>query len=135
MNRILVVDDEPAIRFALRQYFSQRGFAVDCAGTATEARALIAFNEYVIAILDLHLTGRSGPIEGVDLAAQLRRYAPETGIIILTGSSTAETEQRVAEMGVHSFLRKPARLAQVAEVALGLVRDRLDLTTAPSPSY
>lgn len=119
-NRILVVDDEPGIRFAFRQYFGQRGLIVDCAGTQKEARALIALHQYNLAILDIHLSGRE-TAEGLDLARLLRDYAPETAIIVLSASEAPDVEQRAAEVGVHSYVTKPARLAKVAEIAFGLV--------------
>ena len=119
-NRILVVDDEPGIRFAFRAYFGQRGVIVDCASTQKEARALIALNQYSLAILDLHLSSRESA-EGFELACLLREYAPETAVIILSASETPDAERRAAEVGVRSYLRKPARLAKVAEIAFGLV--------------
>ena len=118
-NRILVVDDEPGIRFAFRQYFGQRGIIVDCAGTQTEARALIALHQYQLAILDIHLSGRE-TAEGFDLARLLRDYAPETAIIMLSASEAPDAEKRAVELGAHS-LTKPARMAKVAEIAFGLV--------------
>ena len=119
-NRILVVDDEPGIRFAFRQYFSRIGWLVDCAANQNEARTLIALHHYSLAILDLHLTT---PVEaeGLDLARLLREDSPETAIIILSASETPDAEKRAAEVGAHSFLRKPTRLATVAEIAFGLV--------------
>ncbi len=118
-NRILVVDDEPGIRFAFRQYFGQRGLIVDCAATQKEARALIALHQYNLAILDIHLSGRESS-EGFDLARLLRDYAPETPIIILSASEAPEAEQRAVEVGAHSYLTKPARLAKIAEIAFGV---------------
>ena len=118
-NRILVVDDEPGIRFAFRQFFGQKGFVVDCAATQKEARALIALHQYSLAILDIHLTGRESA-EGFDLARLLKDYAPETAIIILSASEAPGTVQQATELGT-SFLTKPARLSKVAEIAFGLV--------------
>lgn len=119
-NRILVVDDEPAIRFAFRNYFGQRGYIVDCAGTQNEARALIALHQYNLAILDLHLTWRESA-EGFDLARLLSEYAPETAIIILSASETPDNAKKARQVGADSYLTKPARLAKVAEVAFALV--------------
>jgi DNA-binding response OmpR family regulator len=120
-NRILVVDDEPGIRFAFRQYFGKKGFQVDSAATVKEARTLIALHHYGLAILDLHLTNPRDHAEGFDLAVLLRENAPETAIIILSASEAPEAEQKAVECGVHSYLKKPARLSKVAEVAFGLL--------------
>lgn len=122
LNRILVVDDEKSIVFAFRQYFVGQGYAVDCALTAEEALRLVASNSYAVAIVDVHLQGLGAESDGLKVAATIRATAPQTIVIILTAVETPETERRAAEVGVHSFLRKPARLSHVADVAFGFMR-------------
>ena len=52
-RRLLVVDDEAPILFALRQYFSPLGYAVVCAREREEAEALLAHDEFALVIADL----------------------------------------------------------------------------------
>lgn len=120
-NRILIVDDEKSILFALEKYFEQHGFAVDTAADANEALELIERNPYALAIIDIHLSGQTDLAEGLDIAAQLRDSSPDTAVILMTALGTPETERRAAEIGAHSFLRKPTRLAHVADIAFGLI--------------
>ena len=120
-NRILVVDDEKSILFAIEKYFAQQGFIVDTAADTARAAALIAANTYALAIIDVHLSGRTDYLEGLEIAAKLREISPRTAVIVMTALGTPEPERRAAEAGAHSFLRKPARLAHVAEVAIGLI--------------
>lgn len=120
-NRILIVDDEKSILFALEKYFEQHGFAVDTAADASEALELIERNPYALAIIDIHLSRRTDLAEGLDIAAQLRDSSPDTAVIMMTALGTPETERRAAEIGAHSFLRKPARLAHLADIAFGLI--------------
>ena len=122
-KRVLVVDDEKNIRFALGHYFTHLGFQVDSAGDAPEARELIAANDYALAIIDIHLEGRAADDNGLDLAALLRQTAPSTAVIILTGLESPEALRRAAEAGVRSFLRKPASLAVMAKVAFEVLRE------------
>jgi DNA-binding response OmpR family regulator len=118
--RILIVDDEKSIRFALDRYFSQQGYAVDVAADGADARLLVRHNDYALAIVDLHLdTAQSA--DGLDLAAWIRTQSPATAVIILTALGSPEVEARAAAVGVSSFLRKPMRLASVADVALGVI--------------
>lgn len=124
MKRILLVDDEKSIAFAVRHYFMQQGYVVDCASTSEEALECLAAQHYAVAILDVELRG-SGTVDGLHLAQFIRRHAPATAIIILTALQTAETENRAREAGVHSFMQKPAPLAQLADIASGLIRDRV----------
>lgn len=123
MSRILVVDDEKSITFALRQYFLQEGYSVDCALTCEEALSLLAANEYSVAIVDIELRGSGNGSDGLNLAAFIRSHAPRTPVIILTAVETTEAQERAQAAGVHSYLCKPARLSHVADVAFSLIRD------------
>jgi DNA-binding response OmpR family regulator len=123
VNRILLVDDEKSIVFAVRQYFLKRGYVVDCAGTSEQALEFLAGHHYAVAIVDVELRGSRDSADGLNLAQFIRSHAPTTAIIILTALETPETETRAKAAGVHSFLHKPTRLAHIADVALGLMRD------------
>ena len=123
MNRILVVDDEKSITFALRQYFLQEGFVVDCAMTCEDALQLLAANQYSVAIVDIELRGSGNGSDGLNLAAFIRSHAPLTPVIILTALETTESHTRAQAAGVQSYLCKPARLSHVADVALTLIRE------------
>jgi DNA-binding NtrC family response regulator len=120
-NRILIVDDEKSIRFALTHYFRNIGFEIDQAEDGLQARALVASHEYGMAIVDIHLGGPD-PEDGLDLAAFIRQYAPDTAVVVLTGLETPEALRRAAKAGVRSFLRKPAPLALVADIAFDVFR-------------
>jgi DNA-binding response OmpR family regulator len=122
VKRILLVDDEKSIVFAVRQYFLKQGYVVDCAGTSEQALELLAAEHYAVAIVDVELRGSRDSADGLNLAQFIRSHAPTTAIIILTALETPETESRAKEAGVHSYLHKPTRLAQIADVALGLMR-------------
>ena len=120
-NRILIVDDEKSILFAMEKYFAQQGFIVDTAEDPEQAEQLIAGNKYDLAIIDIHLTRRTEFAEGLEVAARLREMAPSTAVILMSALGTPENERRAAEIGAHSFLRKPTRLSCVANIAFGLI--------------
>jgi DNA-binding response OmpR family regulator len=123
VNRILVVDDEKSITFALRQYFLQEGYSVDCALTCEEALSFLAANQYSVAIVDIELRGSGNGSDGLNLAAFIRSHSPLTPVIILTAVETTESQKRAQAAGVQSYLCKPARLSLVADVAFSLIRD------------
>jgi DNA-binding response OmpR family regulator len=116
MERILLVDDEKSIMFAMSHYFRSCGYDVDCAGDAEAATLLLSERRYALAIVDIHLVGRAGN-DGLDLAERICRDYAETAVIVMTALDTPETEQRAAMIGVRSFVKKPARLAYLANVA------------------
>jgi CheY-like chemotaxis protein len=118
--RILIVDDEKRIRFAIDRYFARQGYVVDSACDSVEARSLLHSHVYDLAILDLNL-GATDTSDGLDLAAWMRTECSPTPVILLTARSTAETELRATSLGISSLLRKPTRLSAVADVALRLI--------------
>jgi two-component system response regulator TctD len=127
VHRILVVDDENSIHFALRKYFLRRGYAVDSAVTVEDAFALLASNRYAVAILDIDLRGNDAA-GGLKIASHIRLHAPNTPVMILSATESADARRCAHEAGARSYLCKPARLAQVADVAIGLMREQVDRT-------
>ena len=119
-NRILIVDDEEPILFAMGEYFATKGFEVDCARETQEAEALLAANRYALAILDLRLTGTHGA-EGLDVIELVRARSPRTRIILLTAYGSREIEAEARRRGADAFLHKPKPLSEVAKIASGLM--------------
>lgn len=114
-GRLLIVDDEPAIRFALCDYFHECGWEVDAAAEKEEAEALLAHTEYAVVIADLRLTGIYG-IEGLDIIQWSRHLRPETRVILLTGNGTPEIEAEARRLGADAFLYKPLPLPELERV-------------------
>lgn len=104
----------------MSHYFQRHGFEVDCAADPEAARLYLGEREYALAIVDIHLVGRAG-CDGLDLAEFICHERPATAVVIMTAMATAEHEQRAARIGVRSLVRKPARLAHVANVVFGLL--------------
>ena len=119
-GRLLVVDDEAAIRFALSEYFREHGWSVDSAAEKEEAEALLTCTEYAVVIADLRLTGISG-VEGLDIIQLSRHLRPQTRVVLLTGNGTPELEAEARRRGADAFLHKPLPLARLEAVVDSLV--------------
>jgi DNA-binding response OmpR family regulator len=119
-GRLLIVDDEAAIRFALSEYFRGNGWSVDSAAEKEEAEALLTCTEYAVVIADLRLTGISG-VEGLDIIQLSRHLRPETRVVLLTGNGTPELEAEARRRGADAFLHKPLPLARLEAVVDSLV--------------
>lgn len=117
--RLLVVDDEPAIRLALGRYFAHRGYGVDCAANVDEAMALLATKRYDVAIVDVRLSGSNGR-EGIGLLVYAREASPRTRSIVLTAYGSREDEDSARILGARCVLRKPLPLRALAEVVHSL---------------
>jgi DNA-binding NtrC family response regulator len=117
--RILVVDDEEPILFAIRDYFEPLGWQVDCAQELEEAEALLSHIRYTLLIADLRLSGIHSN-EGLELIRFVRERSPWTRVIVLTGYGSVEIETEAVGRGVDAFLQKPQPLAALAEIATRL---------------
>jgi DNA-binding response OmpR family regulator len=121
LTRLLVVDDEESIGFALKEYLEQRGFQVDHAGSAADARALAAQTRYELVIADLRLSAER-QTEGLELLAWFRESRPETRTLLLTAYGSPETEQEARRIGVDAVLQKTQDLDALARLLRRLAR-------------
>lgn len=122
-TKILIVDDEEAILFAMRKYFEGLGYYVDCAYELEEAEALLANFEYGLVIADLRLTGIGG-VEGLDIVAHVHQRCPGTRVLLLTAYGSPEIEREALRRGAHALLHKPKPLPELAEIAVTLLEQR-----------
>jgi len=119
-RKILVVDDEDPILFAMGEYFRRQGYEVDCAQEKEEAEALLAHNCYCVAIVDLCLSGSDG-IEGLEIVRFMRERCPGTRVVVLTAYGSVEIVTEAAKRGVDAFLHKPMPLFEVERIVSELV--------------
>ena len=122
-RRMLVVDDERVIRFALRSYFSEQGFDVDCASERDEALSLLERASYDIVIADLRLSGTTSE-EGLDVIRVARERHLATRIILLTAYRTASVDEKAHALGVDMLLQKPKPLPELAQTVFSLLAAR-----------
>ena len=103
--RILVVDDETLIRWALNERLSSAGYHVDEAKDGASALAYFRPGELPIdlVLLDLKLPDA----DGVTLLKMIKRRSPLCRVILMTAFGTAETLQEARNSGVEDVLAKP----------------------------
>jgi signal transduction histidine kinase/CheY-like chemotaxis protein len=126
--KVLLVEDHEPTRAAIRQLLTRRGYAVVCAGSVTEARAVAATDHFQLLISDIGLPDGTG----YDLMESLRERDGLRGIA-LTGYGMEQDIARSQSAGFLVHLTKPVRV-QTLEKALAQARaaDALQ-KTAPSP--
>jgi ActR/RegA family two-component response regulator len=121
--RLLLVDDEEPILYAMEQYFRAIGCEVDCARGTEEAEAFLEGSGYSGAIVDLRLTATQES-EGLGVVSAVRRRNPLAKIVLLTAYGSPEVEREARRRGAHSLLHKPASLLDIANVMLGAPESR-----------
>jgi PAS domain S-box-containing protein len=118
-GRMLVVDDESAMRAAISGFLLSVGHAVDVAGTADEARALLGANEYDVVLLDLRMPGGGGEILFTELQDRDPRHAGR--VVFVTGDVQSEAAQRFLSHAKRPSVSKPFQLDELAAVVAGVM--------------
>jgi DNA-binding NtrC family response regulator len=112
MSTVLVVDDEPLIRWAVREILEDAGYGVVEAGSAREAMSRIAEADghpVVVALLDLRLPDS----DDLSLLRRVRGEAPGCQVIIMTAHGTPEVLRDAVRQGAFSTLSKPFDVASI----------------------
>ncbi|HEX6058280.1 MAG TPA: response regulator [Gemmatimonadaceae bacterium] len=121
-SRILVIDDEPSIRAALRRFLSRRGWAVDEAAEGAAAleklHATPPNGGYAVILSDLKMPGVSGVELHDRLAAEGSPYLSR--LILSTGDLASAEASSFVERTACRVLQKPYELAALAEILEGM---------------
>ena len=109
-GRILVVDDDAAIRTVVREALRREGHSVETAGSVAELkRAMKAFDPQVL-VTDVILPDGNG----LDLVPELLAEYPLMPIIVLSAQNTFTTAVRATEQGAFDYLPKPFDLGELS---------------------
>ena len=100
---ILIVEDKESLRTMLRTTLESRGYAVDEAGDAYEARRRLQAFRYLVVLTDLKLPAGSG----LDVLQAAREADAETPVVVMTAFGTVEEAVRAMKQGAADFLTKP----------------------------
>ncbi len=115
--RILLVEDDRNLGFATRDGL-RSAFAVDWVGSAEEADAAIAVNDYDALVLDVMLPGRSG----LDLLGDLRNRRLDVPVLLLTARDAVEYRVEGLNRGADDYLVKPFDLDELIARCTALIR-------------
>ena len=110
--RLLVVDDEETISFAVDRFFTGRGFEVDTASELEEAEAKLLTTDFDVIIVDLRLTGVHAS-EGLDLLRFIREQHPETKTILLSAFASDDVRLAAKARGAAAIVKKPTPLSEL----------------------
>jgi two-component system nitrogen regulation response regulator GlnG len=118
--RVLVADDEPSIRFVLREALESAGHEVVDVGDGDAALEALASGSFEIAFLDLRMPGLSG----LELLERLEALGSETAVVIVTAQSTFENAVEAMKRGALDYLVKPFRLGEITALTEKALRAR-----------
>jgi DNA-binding response OmpR family regulator len=119
-TRLLIVDDEPNIRSALRRAFEPLGYQVEEAASGEAGLTLLEQIQIDLMILDLRMPG----LHGIEVMQRVHRLRPELLIVVLTGHATLESAVEAIKSKVIDYLFKPASTQEIVATVLKALAQR-----------
>jgi DNA-binding NtrC family response regulator len=125
--RVLVVDDEPAMRKTLERILSGPGFTVSMAENGEEGLALLLSTTPDVALVDI----RMPKLDGLELLTRAKERGSQTEIIMMTGHGTVEEAVAAVKAGAYHFLKKPFESNEAVAITVSQAAEhkRLSLRT------
>jgi CheY-like chemotaxis protein len=111
-RRILIVDDDRALRLALSTLLADAGHRIESAGDGPEALALLHDHPFDIVLLDIGLPSMSG----LDLLARARALATPPLVIMMTADDTPQSLVESVKRQAYRYIRKPFPPNTIIEV-------------------
>ena len=105
MARILVIDDEPAIRRILREILEHEKYNVDDAASAVDALPLVKENEYDAILCDIKMP----QMDGIEFLEEAKKIT-DAPIIMISGHGTIDTAVEAIKKGAFDYIAKPPEL-------------------------
>jgi len=114
MPVVLVVDDEPLIRWSLSEGLTDSGYVVRLAGNAAEARAALSIlgRQPLVVLLDLRLPD----VVDLSLLAEIRSRWPDVRVVMMSAHGTADDVNRATDLGAIRFVEKPFDVTEVVKI-------------------
>lgn len=119
-GEILLVDDEADLRELVSAALSQAGYKVSAACDGAEGVALAGTGKFDLIILDMVMPG----MDGLTALRELKKAAPGTEVVMLTGHGSVETAVESMRRGAFDYIKKPFKLAELRAVAAKVVEKR-----------
>ena len=119
MARILIIDDEPAIRTTLSGILEDEGHKATACESGEEGIAQFARDEFDLVLLDLWLPG----IDGLAVLERLRTGGAPP-VIVISGHGSVDSAVRATRLGAYDFLEKPLSLERVLLTVNHALSDR-----------
>ncbi len=117
-GKVLIVDDESAIRRALHNTLHGMGFEVDDAVSGEAALDRVREAEYDVVLMDINMPG----IGGVRACREMRKSMPHLGILMLTVRDREEDKVTALDAGADDYVTKPFSIRELAARIRAAVR-------------
>jgi len=103
MQKLLLVEDDPALQFTMQTALEEKGYEVDAVSTSGEAIERLTDSAYPIVISDIYIDEGTG----LDVLNAAKSKDPNCSVILMTGRGTVETVMAATRGGVFDYIAKP----------------------------
>jgi DNA-binding NtrC family response regulator len=111
MSRLLVVEDDAAVRTTVVTFLELEGYSVDAVASTSEALERLSENSYPIVISDIYIDDRTG----LDVLDAARNKDPECSVILMTARGTMETVMAATRGGAFDYVAKPFEIDRMLD--------------------
>jgi len=124
LARVLIVDDEPGVREALRRLVTDEGHVTTLAGDTAAARAALGSGSFELILCDVNLPGESG----LELVHDVIENRTDVAVLMVSGADDPELAETALALGAYGYIVKPFRSSEVRiGIANALRRRRLEI--------
>lgn len=109
MSKILIVDDEAAIRSALKEVLEYEGFAISEAPDGETALKMVLKESFDLIFCDIKMP----KLDGLDFLSELKKEDIQVPVVMITGHGTIDTAVEAIKRGAYDFIQKPLDLNRV----------------------
>ncbi|MBF5042030.1 MULTISPECIES: response regulator [Myxococcaceae] len=131
--RVLVVDDEEVLLQVYQQLLEEEGMQVATAPSGEGALAQLGTARFDLLLTDKNMPG----MDGLELAGRARQLAPHMAVVMVTAYGSADSAQRLRELGAEDYLTKPFDLEALGlrlRAAVARRRQRLAAAASSGPA-
>src|SRR5580698_4400582 len=120
MHKILIVDDETAIRDSLAGILVDEGYSASSVGSGEACLDLLRKSAFDVVLLDIWLPGA----DGLEILQKIREQESMPEVVMISGHGTIETAVRATKLGAYDFLEKPLSIERTLIVLKNAVEAR-----------
>jgi CheY-like chemotaxis protein len=120
MPRILIVDDEPDMRLAIKNVLKLRGYEIFEAGDGLAALDILRKNDIHLMLLDIRLPG----MDGIEVLEKTRKFNRSLPVVMITGYGHIRSAVDVMKLGANEYLQKPFENTQLVKTVKRFLDDK-----------
>ena len=129
-KRVLVVDNDRAVRWVIEKALTDEGYVVDMAGDGKTALDMISQTPYALVVMDVKMP----VMDGITALRHIRELSDPPETIVITAHSSMENTVEAMKLGAFDHVVKPFDIDEVIHLAKRAIEKYLDRGDAAKPS-